>query len=255
MIQSVQRALAALETLSADPERPTPLSEIAGRVGLKLSTCANILKTLVDLGYVEQTERKGGYTLGPMAYHLTRKGPYRRDLVELAMRPMAALAGEVRESVLLAAFSSGRRTTLCQVDGNDVFRIRDGFLAQQDVYRTATGRLLLAHLPEGELSAFVAANGPPGGDQWPEAAGERDLPRQLAALRDAGRAVTHGDPAGIAFPVRDARAVVAALGLFLPRARFEGAHKKSILTRMAETAATISKQLQEERRDADRTHR
>jgi len=253
MIQSVRRALAVLEVLSDEPERPWPLSEIAERVQLKLSTCANILKTMLDLGYVEQVQRKGGYTLGPMAYHLTRNGPYRRDLVELAVPLMADLAGEVRESVLLAAISGGRRTTLCQVDGDDVFRIRDGFLLQQDVCRTATGRLLLAHLPEGELRSFLAANGLPAAEQWPEAATEADLARELAGLRDAGRAITLHDPAGIAFPVSDGRVVVAALGLFLPRDRFKGAHKKRILAGMAATAASISEQLEEQRRGPDRT--
>ncbi|NLW49747.1 MAG: helix-turn-helix domain-containing protein [Candidatus Brocadiaceae bacterium] len=255
MIQSIQRAMAVLEAVSEDPERPTSLSEVAGRLGLKLSTCANILQTLLELGYLDQADYKGGYTLGPMAYHLTRKGPYRRGLVEAAMRPMAELAGRVRESVLLAAMGGGRRTTLCQVDGNESFRIREGFLAQQDVYRTATGRLLLAHLPEAELRAFLAVNGLPGARHWPEAGTEAHLLSRLAALRRAGRAITEGDPAGIACPVRDGREVVAALGLFLPRARFQGEHRTRVLAGVAEAAAAISRQLEEQRRDADRTHR
>ena len=250
MIQSIHRALAVLELLAEGPERAVPLSEIARRLGLNLSTCANIMRTMLDLGYVEQARKKAGYCLGPAAYHLTRNGPYRKDLMQVALPLVAELAADVGETVLLAALTGGRRSILCQVDGNEVFRVSQQFLLRQDVYQTATGRLLLAHMPEGDLKAFLAANGLPSRDLWAEASTARKLHAELARLRDEGRAITVSDPVGVAFPIREDARVVAALGLFLPGARFTGDHRERILGQMAEAAGRIGAKLKELRRGA-----
>ena len=251
MIQSLQRAFAALELLAETPDRPLPLSEIAGRLGLNLSTCANIMRTLLGLGYVEQARKKAGYSLGPAAYFLTRNGPYRKDLVQAALPIATALADEVRETVLVAALTGGRRSILCQVDGNEVFRVSEQFLLRQDVYQTATGRLLLAHLPEAELESFLATNGLPREDLWPEASTAPKLRDELDRLRRDARALTAGDPAGIAFPICEGARVAAALGLFLPKDRFRGEHRRHVLKCMAEAARRISSELEDRRRGND----
>jgi DNA-binding IclR family transcriptional regulator len=158
---------------------------------------------------------------------------------------MARLAGEVRETVLLATMERGKRSILCQVNGNEVFQIRDQFLLRQDVYRTATGRLLLAHLSPEELRSFVAGNGLPGEGQWPEAASKVKLAAALERIRSEGKVITLADLVGVAFPIFESGRVVAALGLFLPRERFKREHRNRILKQMAGTAALISSQLEE----------
>ena len=64
MIQVVNRALNILEIIAKNPDRELGLTEIADSVELNHGTCANILKTLVLRGYVEQAGAKKGYKLG-----------------------------------------------------------------------------------------------------------------------------------------------------------------------------------------------
>lgn len=53
MIQSVKKAMDILTVLSATPEVPIPLGELAERTNINKSTCAHIVDTLCESFYVE----------------------------------------------------------------------------------------------------------------------------------------------------------------------------------------------------------
>lgn len=243
MIQSIARALKALEILSENPDQPKFLSEIAGRMGVKLGTCANILKTLAELHFVDQPAARKGYTLGMMPYFISRNGPFRKDLIGAAEADMLKLASQVGETVLLAVFNNGRRIILYQTSGDDVFEVRKQFLLHENLYRTATGRLLLAYAPDKELQAFVAGKGLPDKEQWPEADTAKKLAAALEKIRRDGMAMTRGTLTGFGYPLCEKGKVVAALGLFLQDSRLTREHKIKILARMDEAATAISKRL------------
>ncbi len=239
MIQSVQRALAILEVLAEEPARPRFLSEIAGRLDLKLGTCANLLKTLTALHYANQAASRKGYTLGVMAYSLTRNGPYRKDLIAAAEPVMGRLAQELREAVLLAVLVNGKRIILCQTSGDDVFQVRDQFLMSEDIYKTATGRLLLAYAPAAELAAFLARKGLPDRGQWADACTDRKFKAALDGIREAGYVISRNSLSGIAVPIREGEAVTASLGLFLPEFKLTPDHQARILKAMDAAATAI----------------
>ncbi len=245
MVQVIERALEILEYIAREPETPRGLGEIAGQVELNAATCARILQTLVARGYVDQIAPKKGYRLGPMAYLLGARGPFRKDLVMLAEPLMLELARATRETVLLAALHQGRRILLAEVAGDQVVQIRGDQVQVFDPYRTATGRLLLAYLPAEARNAFVAANGLPE-MRWPEAASPAGLEREMDTIRREGRVVrSDGHVAGVALPLREGDTVPAALGMYLPAHRFEGEHRERILAGMAATAAAITRRVAE----------
>lgn len=244
MIKVLHKAFDFLELLAEEPEQQKTLGDIAPRLKLNASTCANILKTMVSRNYVEQIAPKKGYTLGPMAYHLTRNGPYRKDLILAAESLMTQLVDELKETVLLAILRQGKRFIISQIDGTQTVQVGTHSFFQEKVYQTATGRFLLAFLPEPELDAFVTTYGLPGKD-WPEADSLSKLHSALADIRNKGW-ICHGSDAtvtGIAFPIRQREKVVAALGLFLPTFRFKGHHKRTVLKGLQHTAKQISQQL------------
>jgi len=244
MIESLRKAFRVLELLADDQDQALSLGVIAERLDLHKATCAHVLKTLSELGYVEQLGPRQGYRLGPMAYALPRGRPYRRDLVAAAEPLMAELAREVRETVLLATLRRGRRFTLCQIDGTQDVQVRAEPMVAANVYQTATGRLLLAHARPEEVEAFVRANGLPG-DAWPEVQSDADLHAALARVREAGAVVnvTPTHVVAIAHPIAQDECVVAALGLFLPEFRFTGEHKAAVLAGMERTAAAVTLRL------------
>src|SRR2546423_15700902 len=59
---AVTRAAAILDALAEQPAAPTPLSDLARRLGLPKSSVANICAALVDAGLVRRAG--SGFTLG-----------------------------------------------------------------------------------------------------------------------------------------------------------------------------------------------
>ena len=246
MIQVLHRAFDILELLAKDPDRPKPLGEVAGALSLNSATCANILKTMVDRGYVRQEAPKKGYTIGLAWRGFVREDVRYRRLITAAEAPMTHLASSVRETVLLAVLEGQRRFNLCLVEGDASLQVRRDIIISDDIYRTATGRLLLAHLGPASLEAVLVRRGLPRPEEWPEAGSPDELRSTLARVRDEGRVIiTRGDLVAMAYPIRVGGAVTAALGLYLPAFRFDGEHRGRVLQDMEETAGTISRHLAE----------
>jgi IclR family KDG regulon transcriptional repressor len=247
MIQVIHRALNVLEHLSRAGEHPSVLSDIARATGLNAATCARILSTLMGEGYVEQEGRRKGYRLGPMAYTLTARGPYRKDLVACAEPLVRELAEATGETVIVAILQQNTRYTICRTEGNHDVQVRTDAVLRDDVYPYATGRVLLAHMKPAEVDAFVVRSGLPEPTVWPEARTKAGLLAELAKVRAMSTVVTttKNQIAGLALPIRNDDRVVAALGLYLPASRFVGAHRESLLHSMEVTAHAISARLTE----------
>ncbi|MGB3780173.1 MAG: IclR family transcriptional regulator C-terminal domain-containing protein [Tunicatimonas sp.] len=244
MIQVIHRALNILEFIAQHPQRDFSLTEIADQHQLNHGTCANILKTLVTRGYVEQLGHKKGYRLGPMAYHLTRNKAYRRDLVVAAEAPMQHLTQAVNETSLLAIILNNRRITLHAVECDHDIQARGN--VDRLVYDSATGRLLLAYQSEIEQVRFARTYGLPPDDMWPDITTEDRLVAALAHLREAGLSIvlTNRHIVGLAAPVRQQGQVVAALGVFLPETRYTDTHREEIIRELKAKAKQVSENLQ-----------
>lgn len=244
MIQSVHRAFDILEFIAEQPERPTPLGEVAEALGLNAATCANLLKTLVSRSYVEQVGPRQGYVLGPMAHYLVRQGPYGRDIVAAAEPLLDDLVSAVHENIVLSRLHQARLFMLSEASGDAVLQVRRDLMLVEDAYRTANGRLLLAYLEPRELESFLLQKGLPG-PVWPEARDEATLRALLGRIREAGEYTDVSDRhlARAAFPVRQRGKVVAALGLYAPEYRFRGEEREAALRLLRQTAAAISERL------------
>ena len=245
MIQVIHRALNVLEHLSRVGEHLPVLGDIARATQLNSATCARILSTLMSEGYVEQEGRRKGYRLGPMAYTLTARGPYRKDLVACAEPLVRDLARITRETVSVVILHQHTRYTICQTEGSHDVQVRADAVLRDDVYPYATGRLLLSHLSPEDREEFIAQSGLPKASVWPEARTRKGLLAELDALKAMPEVITtYGNQiTGVARPIRNGDRIVAALGLYLPVTRFVGAHKDTILKAMKTTADAISERL------------
>jgi len=245
MIQVIKRVVEILNFVAENPEEPKGLGEIAKAVGLNPGTCANIVKTLCECDFLEQVEKKKGYILGPRVYYLAKDGPYRKDIVRVIEPYLLDLASEVKETVLVATLHNGKRFVLIQVDGSRNVTINKNFFFQENIYSTATGRLLLAFLSPSELDIFIKKYELPDKNDWPGVNTKKKLIASISEIRKEGMVIniTENDVAGIAFPIRQKGKVIAALGLFLPSFRFKGTHKEQILKKMKETSERMNRAL------------
>jgi IclR family KDG regulon transcriptional repressor len=243
MIQVLQRAFAVLEYLSNEP---TSLASLADRTGLHKSTLHNILRTMVTLGVVERTEH-GIYALGPKLIALAEPTVTRSRLQSVAEGTVRDLGRKLGERVAVVVIHKGQRYRIAQVESTHTVAVNPNLPRAVPVYGAATGRVVLAHLAQAELDAFVQAFGLPG-DQWPEASSLGALRQELARIRDAGmaqRLSEDGQAVFLAWPVfGPGHRVWASILVTLPTSRYQGEHQRQILSEAEAGAQAMSASLE-----------
>ena len=158
-IQSVERALDALEVLGRAGTELS-LSEIALQAGLNVATCHHLLSTLAKRGYVGQNPRGRTYFLGTKILELSSSRVRQFNLVDTVMPELRRLNQETRESVHLAVMQGHDLVTLAKLDSSHPIRVGTDAIGKSNAaHATATGKAILAWLPEPEIARVIAEKG------------------------------------------------------------------------------------------------
>jgi DNA-binding IclR family transcriptional regulator len=152
-VQSIERAAAILRLLARGSGR-LGVGEISTSLGLAKGTTHGILKTLQDVGFVEQDKASGKYQLGATLLHL---GTSYLDVNELRSRAVNwadALASRSGEAVRIGTPLDGKVLVV-----HHVFRPDDSLQTLDTgtllpVHATALGKVLLAY--DSGVAAEVA---------------------------------------------------------------------------------------------------
>ncbi|WP_441250156.1 IclR family transcriptional regulator [Kitasatospora sp. McL0602] len=158
MSQSVDRALTILASLG---DGPTSLEQAAARVGVHKSTALRLLRTLQEHGFV-QRRPDHRYQLGGRLFSLAQQALESIDVRQVAAPYLASLNERYGHAVQLAVLEGDEVLYLDKVDG----RYPDRPGAWPDpvgrigrrvpAVATAVGKVLLADLPEDQLTVFLA---------------------------------------------------------------------------------------------------
>ena len=243
----MERAAAVLQLL-AGQEEPLPLAQIAAALDLAKPTAHGLLRTLADVGFVEQEGPGGRYRVAP---DLFRLGVPHFDLNELRSRAMNwtdSLAARTGESARVAAFRDGYA-----VLAHHVFRADDtpqtvATGARIPLHASALGKVLLAFDP-GAARSLIGVVPEPLTHRTVISPHQRQ--RELAAVRDSGWAVDVEEQraglAGIAAPIRDRGGyVVASVGVEGELSRLcdeRGRPRPAMLADVQRAARSISREL------------
>ncbi|MBC8033735.1 MAG: helix-turn-helix domain-containing protein [Chitinophagaceae bacterium] len=246
MIQVIVRAIDILEFIAQHGKEPVQLIRIAENAGLSQPTTANIVKTLVYKNYLEHVGRKEGYRLGANAYHLTGNLSYNQNLILSAKDPMEELTHQLNETCLLGVLRNKKRYLLHVVHSNQDLQVRTHIEAE--VYKTASGRLLLAYLSPKELDNLIQALGLPQPQVWPGTQTREGLEKALQKIRKDGLVQTLSPThiIGFAIPIYKNKQVLASLSVFLPESRASTTYKANILKMMHLTVEKISTRLDQD---------
>jgi DNA-binding IclR family transcriptional regulator len=144
-IQSIERAAAMLRLLGS-AGRPLALAEIAAPLDLPRPTAHGILRTLREVGFVDQDRDTARYTLAAALRRLGSEWD-RHDLRSRAMNWADSLAGSSGQEVLLGMPAGAVVELVHHVfrpDGSPQ-RLRTG--EQLPLHATAVGKCLLAFAP------------------------------------------------------------------------------------------------------------
>lgn len=220
MIQVINRALDILELISSDRSKLYTLSEISSQLNLNNGTCANIIKTLVSRGYIEQEGRKTGYRLGSMSYMLTGNYSNKQELLSAATEYINQLSLKLNESCILSVLKENTRIVLYETKTTHELQVINK--KEKEVYRTSTGRMILACLDEKEQKEFIHKYGLPSPEIWHGIEDEDDLMMELNKIRKKQLAIqiSQAQIVGLAIPIFKGFKIVASLGVYLPQSRY-----------------------------------
>lgn len=192
--------------------------ELMAHTGLARSTLYRLLARLKRWGFV--VEDDGSYAPGPLSLQLALGFDLSSHLVRQARQEMIALARQSRESVGLIVAVNDRAICLDMVESEQSLRCSFEKGRSVPLRAGASAKCLLAHLPGPARDAVLAAH-------YPDLARRQAADAELAAIRQAGHAMTAGevDPGvwGISAPLfGPARRAVGALTLMAPVTRAAG---------------------------------
>jgi DNA-binding IclR family transcriptional regulator len=243
-VQSVDRAVTVLEILAREGE--AGVTDIAAELGVHKSTAFRLVSALENRDLVAQDVQRGKYRLGVGILRLAGATTARLDLVQESRPVCQALAREVGETVNITAPAGSEVLYLDQVAGPSALQIRDWVGQRLPAHATSNGKILLAYLPEAELTDWLAARRERFTDRT--ITGRRELERELQTIRERGYATAVDEMefglTAVAAPIRNAsRGVMASVSVSGPSFRIPEDRVPEIAAAVCRAAAEISRRM------------
>lgn len=206
-----------VRVMEAFPEGVTalPLSQLADRAGLPLSTAHRLVRQLAGHGLLELGPG-GSVRLGLRLWELVNRNSPTLALRQAAMPFMEDIQQVLNQNVNLAVLEGWEALFVERLSRRGSVANRARIAGRMPVHLSSVGLALMAGQPPAVQAAYLQQFVDPAGKVYPEqlrallneAAGQGFA--QLAGVVDA-------DTWGIAVPVRDAKnRTVAALGVVVP---------------------------------------
>jgi DNA-binding IclR family transcriptional regulator len=206
-----------LEAIIVDGGRSS-VSAIARASGMPVATAHRQVATLAAQGYLATTS-SGGYMAGPRLAGLLHRLDVKEIIANASARFLDGLARELSTVVQLGTLEQDMVTYRAKAGpGSANLFTKVGM--QLEAYCSAMGKVLLAHLPEAELDAYLAVGSFPALTERTITDPEQ-LRAELLAVRAIGYAVDNEEIAAgltcLAVPVRMSDGnVIAAMSASFP---------------------------------------
>ncbi|MCP1200443.1 IclR family transcriptional regulator [Notoacmeibacter sp. MSK16QG-6] len=245
-IQSVERALSLIEIMAAANE-PLALNEIAARAQLNVSTCHHLIATLVGRGYVLHAGRNRGYMLSSRLNELVDMKSQEIDLSDFVRPKLTALSEQLTESVQLAVLRGTNLVTQMRIGQSQSVREADELKKMTALHATATGKAILAWLPEAEMVRVISENGMPAYTDR-TITSLSGLMEELRHVRRNGFAIDDQEiEEGVVCcgsALRDEKgAVIASISVTFASRRNTEAYRTHVIRQVVQCARSLSDQL------------
>ena len=153
-MRSVERAFDILE-IFADRREPLGLSEIASTLGIPVSTCFDLLRTLQSRGYLYEVGKHKTYF--PTARWLEKSTEIAASdqTLKRLQRSLASLRDETGETILLGKRLRDKVIYLSVAAGTHTIRYSTAVGELKPLHSSALGKALLGAMPPKERERLV----------------------------------------------------------------------------------------------------
>lgn len=236
-VPAARNTLQILSLLSAI-DVPVSAARIRTELDLPRSTTYHLLGELTAAGYVVHIPENQTYGLGLAAYSMAQAYSRQQPLVRLATKPLKQAADLIGGSGHLSRMAGSEIVYLHEVRAPGALSLITDVGVRLQAARTASGRIMLAHLPETEARAAFSAS---------ESAGTlREFQDLLRVSRGRGfgeetEEVSRGQ-CSVAVVIEDhLRRPAAALAVTFPTARGDASTRTELVKLLKRHAAQISR--------------
>ncbi|MBE1549612.1 DNA-binding IclR family transcriptional regulator [Mycobacterium sp. OAS707] len=239
-VDNVLRLLALFET-----NKVIRVNEVSRDMGLSRSTVHRMLSTLHYHRFVEQDDLSRAYRPGPALVDIGLAVVRNMDIRAMAHAVLVDLAEDTGETVHLGQLRGTDVIFLDSVESSQMVRAGNRVGWSLPAHATASGKALLAALPESELATLY----PDEVLETPTPTAARsksELLKQLADTRARGYAINHaeseGDIGAVGAAVSDGNGRVrGALAVTAPISRVDDAWIERCGAAVARSAETLGK--------------
>jgi DNA-binding IclR family transcriptional regulator len=230
----------------AEAGRDVGVSELARRLDLPVSTVHRLLKLLIEQGMAEKARDRRRYRAGLELFRVGALVANQRHQAEVIEPVLQRIGEECGEACFYCLYLPAPRKVMAvsRVDGPLPLHYTYHLFQPMSLMWGATGRSILAFLPEAELTELMGKPEPSPANGAPLPPASR-LRAELAEIRDRGYAITQGqkfnDAVGMAAPVfADGCTPVSSLCVTVPKYRFQWKMESKIAPILVREAAKLS---------------
>lgn len=153
-MRGLDRAVEILDFLRKK-RRPARPNEIAIGISAPKSTTYELINLLIKAGIVEYADKEGRVFLGRKLYFLGLAYQTQFDLTRECKAYLDQLAEATHETSQLCMLDGNKYTVAMMREGVRPFRISSDVGERIPITWTASGRLLVSHMSDAEILAFV----------------------------------------------------------------------------------------------------
>ena len=224
------------------------LSEAAEYLAVAHSTAHRLMAMLAHHGFVRQEPDSRSYVAGPALVEIGLAAVRQLDIRRNARPALEDLASSLGETVHLAVLEGSNVRYLDAVESSRALRVAARTGTALAANCTASGKALLAELPEDEVSALFAGRHALTALTGRSITSRSRLLAELRQVRERGYAVNLEESeegvASVAVAVRGAQQLpVAALVVSAPVSRMSEESADKIKAALREHAAWLERQL------------
>ena len=237
-VKSASRALDILE-LVAHAGAPPNSTELSARLGIPKSSLSLLLATLVQRGYLEHVDQRGGYRLGLASERLAVQVTRARGSVERVVPLLRRLSGTLNET---SGYYERRDDFIECVEMepcNQALAFMMHIGERVRLYANSCGKAYLASLSQDELDQYLDRTELRPYTPTTITKAE-ELTRALDEIRQTGISRSFGEYipgiVAVAVPLYEGGRFVGAFNVGLPESRYDTAMDEAIV-RELQTAA------------------
>jgi DNA-binding IclR family transcriptional regulator len=236
-VQSLESGL-ELMLVIAHQRRPMKLTAVAEQAGVSPAKAHRYLVSFIRAGFVTQDPETGLYGMGPVALEFSLSCLATIEPVSLATREAERLCAQTGHTVAVSVWGSFGPTVVRWEQPAQPVMVNVGLGSVFPLYRSATGRIFAAFMPQDVVKAYLAQAGhaqSPGSET-------------IEQVRQRGIARAEGDfmqgMSAFAAPVFDDRGrLVLSLTVLGYKAGFDHRWSGPVVAALREAASRLSQTL------------